>query len=311
MSSEGYNCVFAPVVSGSGFEMEGYFVWCGSVIKEGGKYYLFAARWKKETLFPVGYLSNSEIVVATTDDLAKPFRYERTVIAKRDGAFWDSAMAHNPYVLKADDGYYLYYIGSPDGGTRTRRIGYAFAKSLDGEWQRSSTALDLPTDANNPCVIKARDGRVLLYFRDGTKESRVHVAVSDRYDGGFTVANANIFPLCPVEDMFVYETDGGFVMLAEDCDGYYTTDKKGGVTAYSRDGISFDNERVVPAYGFSVEYDDGRRVELQRRERPFLLNDDDGRKYLFTAAKLNGETRLTGGDTWNLVQEILSEKQEK
>ena len=30
-------------------------------------------------------------------------------------------MAHNPYVVKAEKGYYLYYIGSPDGGTKTRK----------------------------------------------------------------------------------------------------------------------------------------------------------------------------------------------
>lgn len=215
-------------------------------------------------------------------------------------------MAHNPYVVKAEKGYYLYYIGSPDGGTKTRKIGYAYADALDGEWQRSDEPIDLSPDANNPCVLKARDGRVLLYFRDGTPESRVHVAVSDRYDGGFTVVNANAFLNCGVEDMFVYETDEGFEMLAEDCDGFYT-DKKAGIKAYSRDGIYWDNERVIPAYGFNVEYDDGKILELQRRERPFIL-DDNGRKYLFTGAKINGETRLAGGDTWNLVQEILYER---
>ena len=307
MNGKNNSYIFAPAVSGSGFEMDGYFVWCGSVVEEGGVYYLFAARWKEDTLFPVGYLANSEIVVATTDDLSQPFKYQKTVISKRDGGYWDSAMAHNPYIVKADDGYYLYYIGSHDGGTRTRKIGYAYAKELCGEWQRSDAPIELPPDANNPSVLKARDGRILLYFRDGTRESRVHVAVSDRYDGGFKVENADIFPEGPVEDMFVYETESGFEMIAEDCDGYYTGLKKGGFKAYSADGIHWDSSRIIPAYGFEVEYDDGRRVTLQRRERPFLLKSG-GRKYLFTGAKINGETTLTGGHTWNLVQEILSER---
>ena len=294
----------APAVSGSGFKMDGYFIWCGSVIKENGIYYLFAARWRHETLFPIGYLSNSEIVLATTDNLARPFKYKKTIIGKRDGGYWDSVMAHNPYIVKADNGYYLYYIGSPDGGTATRKIGYAFAETLDGEWHRSDAPLDLPPNANNPCVLKARDGRILLYFRDGTEFSRVRVAISDRYDGAFTVVSENIFPQCAVEDMFVYETEDGFEMVAEDCDGYYTV-KKGGIKAYSFDGISWDGSTIHPVYDFTVEYDDGSVIELQRRERPFILWDN-GRKYLFTGAKINGETVLTGGDTWNLVQEILS-----
>lgn len=307
MNNKKNNYIFAPVVSGSGFEMDGYFVWCGSVIEDGGKYYLFAARWKKETLFPTGYLTNSEIVVATTDDLAKPFQYQKTIISKRDGNYWDSAMAHNSYIVKADNGYYLYYIGSPDGGSQTRKIGYAFAETPNGEWHRSDQAIELPPNANNPAVLKARDGRILLYFRDGTRESRVYVAVSDRYDGNFKVENANIFPECPVEDMFVYETDNGFEMVAEDCDGYFTGIKKGGFKAYSNDGIHWDSSRTVPAYGFEIEYDDGRKTVLQRRERPFILNTN-GRKYLFNGAKINGETTLTGGHTWNLVQEILAER---
>ncbi len=310
MNNEKNNYVFAPVVSGSGFAMEGYYVWCGSVIKENGKYYLFAARWKKETTFPSGYLANSEIVMAITDDLAKPFEYVKTVISKRDGGYWDSAMAHNPYIVKAENGYYLYYIGSPDGGVVTRKIGYAFSEALDGEWKRSDSPIALPPDANNPSVLKARDGRVLLYFRDGSRFSRVSVAVSDRYDGGFVVKNNNIFNDKPVEDMFIYETENGFEMVAEDCRGELTGLAKGGLKAYSNDGIIWDNALVVPAYGFDVEYDDGRLLELQRRERPFILWDD-GRKYLFNGAKINGETKNTGGDTWNMVQEIIAERDEK
>ena len=299
------NYTFAPAVLGSGFAMDGYYVWCGSVIKENGVYYLFAARWEKEKSFPSGYLTDSEIVIATTEDLSKPFKYKKTIISKRDGGYWDSAMAHNPYIVKAEKGYYLYYIGSPDGGIKTRKIGYAYAESLDGEWQRSPKAFELPEDANNPAVLKAKDGRILLYFRDG--DLRVSVAVADNYRGEFKVVKENLFPKGAVEDMFVYETEKGFEMVAEDCRGSFTGLQKGGLKAFSEDGINWDNESVIAAYGFEVEYDDGSRLELQRRERPFLLWDEDGRRYLFNGAKINGETKNSGGDTWNLVQRILSE----
>ena len=43
MDNKKNNCIFAPVVSGSGFEMDGYFVWCGSVIEDGGRCFRIAA----------------------------------------------------------------------------------------------------------------------------------------------------------------------------------------------------------------------------------------------------------------------------
>ena len=68
-----------PANPHSGFRMEGYHVWCGSPIREkDGRYYLFASRWPKETRFPEGYMHHSEIVLAVTDDLSKPFQYVKT-----------------------------------------------------------------------------------------------------------------------------------------------------------------------------------------------------------------------------------------
>jgi hypothetical protein len=51
--------------AGSGFKMEGYWVWCGSVIRVDSLYHLFASRWPKTGPFPEGYKTNSEIVRAT------------------------------------------------------------------------------------------------------------------------------------------------------------------------------------------------------------------------------------------------------
>ena len=36
---------FGPVARGTGFAMDGYFVWCGSVTKVGDAYEMFASRW--------------------------------------------------------------------------------------------------------------------------------------------------------------------------------------------------------------------------------------------------------------------------
>ena len=289
-----------PAVKGSGFKMDGYHIWCGSVLKEKGTYYLFAARWKKEKSFPLGYLTDSEIVIATTDDLKKPFVFQKVIVGKRNGGYWDSVMAHNPYITKIGDEYVLYYIGSPDGGTVTRKVGWARTKDLLGEWERSEKAIELPPDANNPCAVPTKDG-VLLYFRDGNL--KVSVAKADRYDGEYTVLNDNLFPEAAIEDMFVYATEQGYEMLAEDGAGYFTGLLYGGVAFSSPDGIVWDRENARQAYDFGVEYTDGSAIELQRRERPFLLFDE-GKTYLFNAAKINGETKREGGDTWNMVVEV-------
>ena len=203
---------FKPAVRNSGFAMEGYHIWCGSVIKEEDTYYLFAARWKKEAGFPDGYMTNSEIVLATTKDLRQPFVFQKVIIGKRSGNYWDSMMAHNPFIMKTNKGYYLYYIGSPDGKWETRAIGYAYSESLEGEWIRCDKAIELPANANNPCVVEAQDGTFLLYFRDG--ELKVSVARAELCDGKFEVAKYNLFPEGKIEDMFVYRTVDGYEMIA-------------------------------------------------------------------------------------------------
>ncbi len=294
--------ILKPAIEETGFKMDGYHVWCGSVLKENDTYYLFAARWKKDKSFPSGYFTDSEIVLATTNDLNQPFVFQKVVIGKRDGGYWDSMMAHNPYITKIGDEYVLFYIGNPDGQAATRKIGWARTKDLLGEWERSEKAIELPPDANNPCAVPTKDG-VLLYFRDG--HLKVSVAKAERYDGKYTILNANLFPEAKIEDMFVYETDEGFKMIAEDNDGYYTGLFKGGVAFSSSDGIEWNSKNALQAYDFSVSYTNGRVIELQRRERPFLLFDEN-KVYLFNAAKINGETQETGGDTWNMFVEVES-----
>lgn len=293
---------FLPVKPGSGFQMDGYYVWCGSsILGEDGKVYLFAARWPKEKTFPWGYMTDSEIVMAVADAPDEPFRYVKTVIAKRPGGFWDSMMAHNPYIMKIREQYVLFYIGTPDGRVETRKIGFAWADSLEGPWHRSDEPLELPPNANNPAVIEKPEGGFLLYFRDG--DLKVYAAEAERYEGPYRIRNANVCPKGIVEDMFVFYRYGRYEMLAEDAGGAYTGLVKGGVHFASADGITWDCDDETPAYDFRIEYTDGTVRELQRRERPFLFRWKD-RLFMFTGAKINGPDMTSGGDTWNLVQEL-------
>lgn len=296
------NCIeFFPVVGNSGFKMDDWYVWCSSVIKENGVYYLFAARWPQKNGFPLGYLTDSEIVLATSDDLSKPFEFQKVIISKRDGGYWDSVMAHNPFIFKVRDKYVLYYIGSPDGGTENRGIGYAYSDSLTDGWIRSDKAIVLPPDANNPAVIQTEDGNVLLYFRDGNL--KVSVARAKSFDAPYEVLKYDILPKGAVEDMFVYKTDKGYYMLAEDCGGAYTGLAKSGVRFFSHDGVNWDSDSAVAAYDFDLKYDDGTELTLQRRERPVLFCDETG-----DGAKWGGPDKNSGGITCSMVQKIANMK---
>ena len=82
----------------SGFKMDGYWVWGGSMIEVDSVYHLFASRWPKTGVFPEGYRQNSEIVRATSTSPLGPFTFQEVVIGERDSLFWDSNMAHNPTI---------------------------------------------------------------------------------------------------------------------------------------------------------------------------------------------------------------------
>ena len=91
-----------PVNRDSGFRMPGYFVWCGSAIKVGATYHLFAARWPETTKFPEGYRQHSEIVRATAARPEGPYTFQEVVIGARAAGRWDSGMAHNPAIYRVD-----------------------------------------------------------------------------------------------------------------------------------------------------------------------------------------------------------------
>ena len=291
-----------PAVSGSGFQMEGYHVWCGSAIKgNDGRYYLFASRWPKHTPFPQGYMTHSEIVLASTDSLCKPFKFEKVIFSKRDENYWDGGMVHNPQILKSGDEYLLFYIGTVNGSWEKRKIGVAHSKSLTDGWVRPEKEIELPPNANNPAAVVMEDGGVYMAFRDGNL--KVSIAHAKSYDSEYKVIAHDIFEKGKIEDMYMFRNNGRFEIIAEDNEGAYTGLVGAGVHFCSRDAISWQVCEPMQVYSRTVEYTDGKIIELQRRERPQLLIDGD-RVFVFTTAKINGETRATGGDTWNMLQEF-------
>ena len=94
------------------FKTEGYFNWCGSVVKgEDGKYHLFYSRWPEASKFS-GWLLFSEVAHAVADSPAGPWEYRETVLEGSGPGHWDAITAHNPKIKHFEGKYYLYYAST-------------------------------------------------------------------------------------------------------------------------------------------------------------------------------------------------------
>jgi hypothetical protein len=207
----------API--GGGFRMDGYWVWCGSVIQgDDGKYHMFASRWPHDLPFVPHWVTNSEIVRAVSDTPEGPYTFAEVVLPPRGPEYWDGRMTHNPTIHKHGDTYLLYYIGSTyeeampnrerhlnSGGLNVQplskkaranqRIGLATAKSVEGPWLRADSPILEPRPGQwdglmttNPSVCVKPDGSVLLIYKSSADQSdllRLGVAAASHYSGPY------------------------------------------------------------------------------------------------------------------------------
>ena len=285
---------FVKVPRESGFKMDDYFIWCGSIIKVDTVYHLFASRWKKSGSFPEGYRQNSEIVRATSKSPVGPFRFEEIVIGERDSSFWDSNMAHNPTIHKIGDEYVLFYIGSDfttylnNSKNLLRRIGFATAKSIAGPWKRSDEPI-IKTESNNPAVLI--DGRkIKLVFRD--ESLRVFLAEADDYKGPYKITNDNLWPECELEDFYIFKKNNQTHIICEDNVGGVCGHERWGVHIFSVDGVSnWKKYDPVVVYNHDIIFEDNTVLHCNRRERPQLLIINGEITHIITAV-------YDGKDTW-------------
>jgi len=72
-----------PAPKGGGFRMEGYWVWCGSVVKdEEGRFHMFASRWPTWLPMHPGWIVASEIVRAVADTPEGPYHFQEVVLQR-------------------------------------------------------------------------------------------------------------------------------------------------------------------------------------------------------------------------------------
>lgn len=291
-----------PAPKNAGLRMPGYFVWGGSVIQVDGVYHLFASRWPKETKFPSGYRTHSEIVRATSKAPEGPYAFQEVVVSGRGGTWWDGKMCHNPKIVRTGDTFVLYYIGSALG-CPLRKVGYAWSKSITGPWQRIAEPLPLGEDHNNPAPYVHDDGRILLAFRD--QQLRMSIATADRFDATYRVVASDLFPGIRVEDPDLFVVDGRYHMVAEDNQAKFTGAERHGVHLVSDDGLHWRPDDPVKVYTHTLSWTDGATTEADRRERPELFNANASRRgnghptHLLTAVQV-------GDETWCTVQPIAA-----
>ncbi len=291
-----------PVDKGWGFRMDGYFVWCASVVRVDDTHHMFASRWPLSTGDPSdpirhisAYRHHSEIIRATSEAPEGPYEFQEVVLTGRGEGHWDGMGAHNPYIVRSGDTFVLYYSATfPDD--RERGIGYAAAASVEGPWQRCDDPLPVGEDCVNPAAWIEPDGRVLLAFRQA-RGMKLGIAKADGYDGTYEVVSRWITPGIDLEDPFVMFHEGRYHIIAEDHGSHITGSHRHGAHLVSEDGLTWRPHDPPKVYTHTVEWTDGARTTFVRRERPFLLLENDQITHLITGV-------LVDDETWSLVQPL-------
>ena len=267
-----------PAPKHGGFAMDGYMLWCSSVIKVGEVYHMFASRWPAE--FDMnGWSKHSECVRATATNLLGPYTFQEVVLQKRTNS-WDNSRIHNGKVVRAGAGFLLFYINSAN------QTGYAVSDSVTGPWVRG----DKPViHASNPAPLVRPDGSLYVFcrLRDRLGVNRGIAFTAPGYRGPYSnVANGdNLLPDdCELEDPTIWWANGQYNVLLNDWKGRATGIVKAGAQYFSRDGVHYQLMTREPVFTKIVQYDDGTSETFSRRERPFVFSNERGEvTALFTA----------------------------
>ena len=322
-----------PLTPGCGFSLDDYWVWCGSTIAgDDGLYHLYASRWPRALAFAPHWLTNSEVVHATSPRPEGPYTFSSVVLPPRGAEHWDGRMTHNPTIHRApgkEGPYLLYYTGTtfegpaptpetpePPGSPRpqvsrnNQRVGLATAPTPFGPWHRPDRPLiDIPTAdtpgahdplfTTNAAPYVEDDGGVLVIYKGRSRRDdkmRHWLARARRYDAPYAlVRETPIFPeetADTVEDPFVWREDGRYHVLVHDVLGAV-----GGETDSIAHGTSSDALEwrwTGLACSRTFRWSDGRATRQPRVERPQLLMQDGRATHLFVSTGDGPEPRRRG-----------------
>ena len=336
---------FGAASPNAGFRMDGYWVWCGSVVKaEDGLYHMFASRWPKTLPFHPGWLTDSEIVRAVSKTPEGPFEFQEVVLGSRGAEYWDGRMAHNPMISRHDGKYILFYTGSThpfkslepgekvgNSDPRTvvarsnKRTGIAFADSVYGPWTRPD-APALPTKpatfysflTSNACPVFRPDGSVYVIFKSRMYEGNEHssmmigAAEAPSWKGPYKVVCQE--PLFgpdrfgEIEDPFVWlGSDGIYHMIAKDMRASICGEEAAGILAHSKDGLAWSPDPKPKAYSRTLLWEDGQTRTMALFERPFILFEEGRPICLYAAVADKHPYGCDSANTWNQSIRISQE----
>jgi hypothetical protein len=270
-----------PAPKDGGFAMEGYFIWCSSVIQVDGTYHLFASRWPAEHGIG-GWTKYSECVRATSKDLLGPYKFEEVVLQKRPDN-WDNSRIHNVKIVKASGKFVLYHIDTAN------ETGYAVADAITGPWKR----LDKPVmKVSNPAILVRPDNSIYVFGRLKVGDINRGIAfTAPSYEGPYQLLEdgRNLLPGdCELEDPTIWWANNQYNVLMNDWKGKATGTFKAGVQYFSKDGIRYELLSPEPVFTKEVKFADGTSETFQRRERPFVYVNENGEALaLFTACMIS------------------------
>jgi hypothetical protein len=271
------DCIL-PAIKNGGFRMDGFIIWCSSVIKVDDTYHMFASRWPAKYGLG-GWTTYSECVRATSKNLYGPYEFQEVVLQKREG-YWDSERVHNVKIIKAGPKFLLFYISTAN------ETGYAEADAITGPWTRQDkTAMRV----SNPAPFVNPDLSIYCFGRlkDGSGVNRGVGFTAPTYKGPYTPINdgANLLPdNCELEDPTIWWANNQYNVLLNDWKGHATGTTKAGAEYYSKDGKKYTLVTKEPVFTKTVEYDDKTSETFRRRERPFVYVNEKGEVIaLFTA----------------------------
>jgi hypothetical protein len=310
-------------------EEKGWYVWCNApIFGPDGRTHVFFSRWPADRGMG-GWLNRCEIAHAVADQPEGPYTVLGPVLQPRGGDFWDATTCHNPHIQRVGDQYALFYLGTSNGKTDTKRIGLATAPSLDGPWTRRDEPLLLPGPADawddhcttNPALVLHPNGEYWLYYKAWNTADYVNgrppirgnrkygLAIAKSLEGPYEKHPAN--PLVDFsglgenrqcEDAYVWRENGTFWMIVRDM-GVFNHEV--GLIMHSNDGITWSAPEV--AYLDAASY-----IELPPRprhlnrygrfERPQLLLQDGRPAYLFVTAQ-GGEHQTSTGFVFRIEPE--------
>jgi hypothetical protein len=187
-----------------------------------------------------------------------------------------------------------------------RRLAIASAPSAGGPWSytfpRIGKADLVAADGDilcgiNPSLHRLSNGTWLLatrYDSPVANRSKLTLATAPSWRGPYTVVSHGDQWRAGVatggsEDPFVYQNFRGFHMIYHDGPhGRHVWSRDGRAwTGYTEPSSSQDNR--TDAYTMMIEFDDGMRVDVLRRERPWLMLDTDGHPlFLLTGCETCG-----------------------